>query len=240
MMEWEEITTSSLAVLSSYKGGGLVPEKLSAWPRLPCLLSWWPSGVAQRGGGGLRALRDQSRGDGWHATASALLPRLTIGLWDGWISILCAKWVKKGGREPQDPSPVTRVLEPGFGQRREGRNGILRAHGTQLSYTSGSKEALAFPGTHSFSFNQRVSEAFLPCVPKQQMHSWSFRSQTLSGTIQGGPGVFSIDVNVMIMNITDIYFIFTVCYDKHGTKLSCLTPKTTLCIRHSSSLSLCR
>ena len=121
MMEREAITASSLAALTSYKGGSLVPEELSAWPRLPCLLSWWPSvtGVAQRGGGGLCALRDQSQGDRRRAAASPLLPRLTLGLWDGEPSILCTKWVKKAGREPQDPSVVTRVLEPSLD--REGR-----------------------------------------------------------------------------------------------------------------------
>ena len=50
MMEWEEITTSSLAVLSSYKGGGLVPELVALrcgserWRRAPC-----PEGPESRG-----------------------------------------------------------------------------------------------------------------------------------------------------------------------------------------------
>ena len=83
--------------------------------------------------------------------------------------------------------------------------------------------------THFFLLiKQILSEAFLICVPKQLMHSWLFRSHILGGTIQVVPGMFSI--NVMIMNIADIYLIFTMCYDKHCTKLHCLILKTTLCV----------
>ena len=146
-MEKEETIISSLAAFSPYKGGSPVPEKLSACPRLPCLLSWGPLVTGVRGRGGLLCAEGQD------PRRRAACHGFTPAPW-GWFRghgmvespKLCAKWSKEWGRESQDPNPVTRALEPSSGQE------ILRAYGTELSCKSWSKEALAFLGTHIFFF----------------------------------------------------------------------------------------